>query len=786
MHTSSPKKRDCRSARPRVEAMEARQLLATLMVVNTNDVGAGTLRQAILDANTAPGVDIINFAIPGAGSHIIQPLSPLPTITDPVTIDGFTQPGAHPNTLPASDDAVRLIGLDGNGLVGDGLHIAAGGSTVRGLAIGGFVQSNTNPMAGGTPLGGNGIFLDGASGNLIVGNALGLDVGGKAQGNRFAGLSILGSSSANTIGGPTPGARNILSGNDGMNVYGYGGNALVIGDTLSSTDDNVVQGNFIGTTPDGSAALGNTFGIEITGSARNRIGGTEPGARNVISGNGRGAVYISNNFQYRPGAFNIIQGNFIGTDTSGTIALGNGRTAEDRGFGIGIDGDNNSIGGSAPGAGNLISGNFGDAIIVLGHTSSVTRSSGRNNLIQGNRIGTDVTGLKSLGNLAPDGAVFLNRSFGNTVGGLAAGEGNTIAYNAGPGVKIGPSYQLTDGNVVLSNAITSNAGAGIDRFVIPPAPPVLTSATLSGGSTIVSGTLASTPSTAFTIQFFADGPEPAGPAEGRTLLGATTVSTDASGNASFTAALPGVLAPGEVVTATATNPAIGTSAFSGSVAYIADLAVVQSIEPGPITAGAELRITLTVSNSGPMTATGVVLTDTLPAGSAFVSASRGTYDPATNTLTAALGSLPVGGSTTVVLVIRPATAGTIFNTARVRGNESDPSPGDNAATISVSVAPDGPRVIGLRRIGNRLILTFSTPLNPVRARDLHNYVLVQIAAGGRREHKICLLSAAYNSAARSVVLRPAIRLDNHRTYRLTVRGDGHLGSDFLVTLPGKK
>src|SRR5262245_53416398 len=80
-----------------LEALEARRLLTPFTVSNTNDSGSGSLRQAILDANNNAGADTIRFAIPGAGVHTITPTSELPTITGPVTIDGYTQQGSSPN-----------------------------------------------------------------------------------------------------------------------------------------------------------------------------------------------------------------------------------------------------------------------------------------------------------------------------------------------------------------------------------------------------------------------------------------------------------------------------------------------------------------------------------------------------------------------------------------------------------------------------------------------------------------------------------------------------------------
>src|SRR5207248_5936909 len=104
-------------------------------VMNTNDTGAGSFRQAILDANSMGG-GTINFNIPGGGVHTISPMTVLPTITQTVTIDGYTQPGSSQNTNPSTEpiNAVILIELSGT-MAGNvsGLTINADSCTVRGL-----------------------------------------------------------------------------------------------------------------------------------------------------------------------------------------------------------------------------------------------------------------------------------------------------------------------------------------------------------------------------------------------------------------------------------------------------------------------------------------------------------------------------------------------------------------------------------------------------------------------------------------------------------------------------
>ena len=383
------------------------------VVTNTNDSGTGSLRQTILNANNIAGTDTIVFDIPGAGPHTIQPNSALPSITDPVVIDGYTQPGASPNTNPItqSSNAVLMIELDGaNAGAGvNGLIIVAGNSTVRGLVINRFVQGGGRT--------GEGIHLSTNGGNAIEGNFLGTDITGTvALGG--SGVRIL-SGSGNTIGGTAPAARNIISGN------GYG----IVMD--SNASGNLVQGNFIGIDATGTVALGNQLdGIAVAGDD-NTIGGTTLDARNVISGNVRRGVHLS--FRSK----NLVQGNFIGTDLTGTIALGNGWG------GVAIfRSANNTIGGTTANAGNLISGNPGAGIDI---------DDAEGNLIQGNFIGTDVTGLAALGN---GRGIYIEEAPDNQIGGTEAGAGNVISANS-IGIYIVNSQ--ASGNVIQGNFIGTAA-----------------------------------------------------------------------------------------------------------------------------------------------------------------------------------------------------------------------------------------------------------------------------------------------------------------------------------------
>ena len=268
---------------------------ATLTVTTTADSGAGSLRQAILDANASPGQDNIAFNIAGSGVQTIAPLTALPTITDSLIIDGYTQPGASANNLVIGDNAVLLIQLAGTSASGaTGLTFTGGttGSSVRGLVINRFSL---------------GITLSGASNMTIEGNFFGTNAAGTAAlPNTSYGLFILSGAQNNTIGGATPAKRNIISGNNSAGI------------TLGNTDTtgNVIQNNYIGTNASGTAALSNFQGISFNSGVNCSITG------NLISGNTGGTfatgIAISN---FSSG--NTVTANLIGTKADGTTALPN-------------------------------------------------------------------------------------------------------------------------------------------------------------------------------------------------------------------------------------------------------------------------------------------------------------------------------------------------------------------------------------------------------------------------------------------------------------------------------
>jgi hypothetical protein len=564
-------RRSRRSVRLVLEALEDRCLPSTFLVTSIGDAGAGSLRQAIVDANATPGANEIDFAIGGGGVQTIRPSTDLPQITHALVIDGTTQPGFGGSPL---------IDLDGGNTYLNGLVIRASGCTVRGLAItnfsvpddpctfldgiiifgdGNVVEGNylgtgvtgtsrmgnsvgvliegSNNRVGGTTaaqanlISGNdvGVAIFSGSNNLVLGNAIGTDVTGTASLGNGVGLDIGGSN--NLIGGTTPQARNLISGNRdrGVKIEGAGIR---------------VQGNYIGTDVTGTHAVGNDYGVTIAAGSNNLIGGADAGDGNLISGNRFEGVEVQ-----ATQSGNTIQGNFVGTDVTGAVALGNGF------YGISISsGSHNLIGGTQAGAGNVISGNGWHGIIITSFNGN-----GRNQ-IEGNLIGTDVTGTQALGN-GRDG-VHIQRDNNDTVGGEAPGASNVIAFNGGDGVLV----DRASGNAVLGNAIFANGNLGIELLNGAnqnQAAPVLSSATTDGASTTVSGTLTSTPNTTFTLQFFTS--DPADPSGRQQVLGSVVVTTDADGNASFAATFAVAIDPGKFLTATATDSANNTSAFAAGV-----------------------------------------------------------------------------------------------------------------------------------------------------------------------------------------------------------------------------
>ena len=652
---------------------------ATFHVTTTSDNGnnsnptVGSLRKAIIDANNTPGPDTIDFNIPGSGVHIFSLITALPTISDPVTIDGYTQPGAVANSLANNDNAILTIEITGtnpfNFSVDNGLVITAGSTTVTGLIINGFKGTGTAA--------GSGIVLMNKGQNVIDGNFIGVDPNGTNQIPNGNGILVVGCDN-NNIGGSQTFSRNLISGNN-IGIYVQ----------QSGSYFNSIAGNFIGVNRSASGALGNSVGILFnnvgTAAFAGNIGGTLSGSRNVISGNVGAAIELSGSVSNLK-----IQGNLIGTDITGTKALANYE-------GVYVKASNPIpaiIGGSTAAARNIISANKALGIDLL---------SGDGVSVLGNYIGTDITGLISLGNKSTGinigssfnsiggatniegnvisanegaGIYMSNGTTGNTINrnligcgadGITAlgneidgirlydgtknyigntGSGNTFAFNGGAGIWV----RTGTGNVISSNSFFGNSHLGIDLgggFGVDLNDlgdgdtgannlqnyPVLSRASLlTNGLTFVSGSLNSIANTKFHIELFASAaPDPTGYGQGQTFMGGFDVTTDANGDASFNNGGYLNIGLGQYISATATDPNGNTSEFAKSI-------IVKADGPGSLQFNAAAfsikenqgQVIINVTRTGGSFGTDTVQYATVPGGTA---AAGTDYTSVTGTLT---------------------------------------------------------------------------------------------------------------------------------------------------------
>jgi uncharacterized repeat protein (TIGR01451 family) len=406
---------------------------------------------------------------------------------------------------------------------------------------------------------------------------------------------------------------------------------------------------------------------------------------------------------------NTVAANYLGTDPTGTLPLGNGTG------GVAVLSRNDVIGGPDAASANLISANGGPGIILF-----VSSTQPANNVVERNLIGTDVTGTRDLGNV---GAGVLVDSSSNVIGGSIPSLGNTIAFNGGAGVQVGLSpFDVVAQDRIAGNSIFSNVGLGIDlgndgvTFNHPGAGsgpnnlqnyPILTSAYVAGAGTTIEGTLDAAPITSYSVEF--DSSPIAGPTgfgQGKTFLGTEVVLTDANGHADVTSTFTASVPPGQVVSATATDGSGNTSEFARSVAVTAtaqsDL-VLQSLSPNPTPqAGVAQSYTFQVMNKGPAKATNVVAIDTLPAGATFQfgNSSQGSLVPSNGVVTINLGSLASGASAQFTLNYSVAASGPALNTVSVKADQADPNPSDDTLTQNFFVGPGPVPAVDLSLFGS--------------------------------------------------------------------------------------
>jgi hypothetical protein len=508
--------------------------------------GVCTLRAAITEANRHSGPDTIAFAIPGSGVRTIQLNSRLPTLLDEsggTTINGYTQPGATPNTAGLVSNAQIRIEVRGKGMTNfDGLPITSAGNLVKGLA---FYNLKISLW----------VYGAGAHDNIIAGNFVGTNATG-TFGHSIAhpqaiGVKVEQGAAQNQIGGIWRAQRNVISGNarQGVGLWHW------------PTNENVVYNNLVGLSPDGTRRVANQLhGVDINfGASFNVVGGLANGQRNVVSGNALQGIEVTHGHNT---VQNQVIGNYVGTDVTG-----NASALYTRNFGYGIQVKDrvknnlvthNVIANSEDGG--LMLDNFGNCCLA-------------GNRIEHNRIGIGVNG-SNLGNL-----FFGIRAWAPAT---TIGPGNIIAYNP---VGILIEREESDRNTITQNSIFQNTVLGIDLGPfnvinandagdVDTGPnqrlnfPILDSATVSS----VTGRACA----GCRVEIFYTQNATGLYGQGKTFVGAGVTAA----NGTFAVAVSGVLV-GQNVTATATDAAGNTSEFSRNVRVAGSTAAVAAPDESP-------------------------------------------------------------------------------------------------------------------------------------------------------------------------------------------------------------
>ncbi len=575
----------------RFDAGNARQ--GVIVAANNTTIGGVNPQESnIISGNGEQGIRIVPG---GTGNQVLGNQIGMagPSLNGLYAQDGNGAEGVMVESSGSASDPLHIAWTSSNQIKGNVIsgNLSTGVRLVGVGAIRNLIQANLIGVApgGGYRFGsgdpGNqadGILLEDAGQNLIGGSTA--DLGNAISSNHGAGIRITGPSatgnviSNNMIGLTADGTQVLGNAEAGVALYsadntvGPGNvisqNRLGIGIHGPGATRTLVVDNFIGTDVGGTHyGFGNAFeGIRIENSPANTIQGDATGSQ-VISGNRVGIAIFG-----AASTGNLVVGNFVGTDETGLSDLSN------KDAGIYIAAPSNTVGGNTTNARNLISSNH-TGVHLVG-----TDATG--NLIQGNDIGTDITGLSPLSNEVL-GVLFSDLASGNTVGGSTADLGNKIWFHEQDGVRV----ESGTGNTILSNSIWLNRRLGIDLVdpldppngvtpdPVPPASPVrpgpnrlqaypvLDHATSNGTLTHIVGTLYSAPNSTFLIQFFTSpAPDPSGYGQGQKRFGSAQVTSGPDGIAAVDVLLTTPLAPGVYLSATATNLSTGdTSEFARDI-----------------------------------------------------------------------------------------------------------------------------------------------------------------------------------------------------------------------------
>jgi uncharacterized repeat protein (TIGR01451 family) len=693
------------------------------------DQGVGSLRQAILSANATAEADVIAFSIDGGEteSRTIVLASPLPAISQPLLIDGYTQPGSSPNTLNTGSNARVLITLDGRLLSGDeaGLRVRANNVLLRGLAIGGFATAA-------------GVSFESGSGGAIEGCYVGLDGLGLSSHPNLEGVLV--AAVGTRVGGPAVDARNLISANlqSGIRVVQTG-------------SSSVVAGNLIGVAQN-LAALGNLgSGVVLDGASSVAVGGVAAANGNIIAHNGGVGVSVRGG-----GVGNAVLSNAIFLNAGLGIDLGDdGVTANDS-----LDADE--------GPNGLINYPFLTGITYNGESTTVEGFySGARNLPV--RIQLFSTGAQIDPSGYGSGAEFLAQSLVTTDAFGVANFSITIA-----GI-------IPDGQAFTSTATSMVDGTSEFSAVIAPKADLGVVLSADAEAVFVGSSLT------YTIEVTNHGPAPIGRVEVRDVLPANvsllevnagelawtlengTVSAvieNLASGQSVTFSLivsPLAVAAGSIqnrVSVLGSRPdpvaANNLATLTTQVVHVADLSLaVSPATPNPAMSDRDLVYTITVGNAGPNDAHEVLLTERVPSNVTLVSATttKGSVEVVGGQINTSIGSLAPGASATLTIVLRPtslAIGSTLTSQARVTAAEVDLNPANNVGSLSVPVVRAADQAVSIETPALPVLFDQSFT-QVIRLRNLgpnatSNSVLsVTLPAG------VLLLSSSYSDSSKSVV-----------------------------------
>ncbi len=593
--------------------------------VSGNSIGTNISGTAAIP-NANRGVEITNSAAynviggdaPGEGNLISGNTGNGVLIRDCGTIS---------NTVSGNYIGTNASGTASIGVASDASMGVALGECAQYNVVGGDTPGERNLISGN---GLDGVFLAGLDTmyNTVSGNYIGTNISGTdAIPNTFHGVQIRDGASYNTIGGDTPGERNLISGNTGSGINVEG----------SDTMSNTVSGNYIGTDVSGTAAISNSAGgVRISAGAQyNVIGGATPAERNLISGNNDSGVNLFDSGTMS----NTVSGNTIGTDAGGSYALPN------HGGVLVFNGASHTRIED-----NLVSGNSATGILIGGAGAT-------GNTISGNIIGANAAGTAAIGN-AQSGVAIFGAAHDNTIG-----PGNVIAYNGDAGVWMGPYLGASPtNNIVTQNSIYSNTNAGInltDGGNLELFPPILTDVTPhSAAGQAPPGS---------TVEIFSDAAD-----EGRYYHG--SAAANASGAFTFTQA--GTFT-GTHVTATAADADGNTSEFSAGYAPLVDVQVVAILQPKASgKQGEPVTPTVKVGNAGTTQAAGIGVT--VSAGGSALGGA--TYAPSAQSVDLP----PLGYATLTFPPLTPSAVGGYDFSASV-SLAGDQNAGNNTRTQPVAV-----------------------------------------------------------------------------------------------------